>query len=142
MMKGTREELEHRRNEWRTAVNQGDLESYLELVTTDVVWLPPAGSPVQGREAFGNWLEPFFGAYDYDFQLEPKRVLVFEGWGAEGGSFTSVMRPKGGGEPQEHRGTYAVLWRLDEGDQTWRIERYVDGFGPSYESAQEDSDHG
>lgn len=129
-MKRVQEEVEQRRREWRTAVNAGDLESYLELVTTDVVWLTPAGSPVKGRDAFGNWLEPFFGKYDYDFQLEPKRVRVFEGWCAEGGRYASVMKPKGGGEQQEHSGTYAVLWRLDEGDQTWRIERYVDGFGP------------
>jgi uncharacterized protein (TIGR02246 family) len=138
-MKGAQKELEQRRNEWRTVVNAGDLESYLELVTTDVVWLPPVGSPVQGRDAFGNWLEPFFGTYDYDFQLEPKRVRIFEGWCAEAGSFTSVLRPKVGGEPQEHSGTYAVLWRLDEGDQTWRIERYVDGFGPRPGSSEQET---
>lgn len=31
MMKGVQEELERRRREWKTAVNAGDLESYLEL---------------------------------------------------------------------------------------------------------------
>jgi hypothetical protein len=86
---------------------------------------------IRWREAFQAWLEPFFRRFDYDFHLEPKQVRVFEGWCAEGGTFRSVMTPKGGGEPQEHGGTYAVLWRLDQSDDTWRIERYVDGFGPT-----------
>lgn len=36
-MMGVQEELERRRNEWRAAVNAGDLASYAQLVTTDLV---------------------------------------------------------------------------------------------------------
>lgn len=123
------EELRRRRAEWRSVVNRGDIDAYARLVTEDVVWLPPIGEPIEGRDAFRSWLEPFMNRYDYDFQVEPRRVRAFEGWCVEAGTFRSVMTKKGTEEPQEHGGTYLVLWRRDAADGRWRIERYVDGFG-------------
>lgn len=123
-----RKEVDRRREEWRAAVNAGDIDAYAGLVTRDLVWLPPAGSPIRGREGFREWLEPFLDAYDYDFRIAPSEVRIFDGWCVEAGSFRSVMTPKGGGEPQEHGGRYTVIWRRDEEDGAWRIERYVDGF--------------
>lgn len=115
-----------RRGEWMAAVNQGALDDYADLVTEDLVWLPPAGEPLTGRQAFRAWLEPFFARFDYLFSVEPVQVRAFDGWCAEAGRFRSVLTEKGGGAPQEHTGRYLVLWRL-EPDGVWRIERYVDG---------------
>jgi len=124
-----REEIEERREDWKAAVNACDIDAYADLVVDDLVWLPPAGRPIEGRERFRAWLMPFFEAYDYDFSVEPIEVRVFDGWCAEAGRFRSVMSPKGGGDPQEHGGNYALIWRQDTDDGEWRIERYVDGFG-------------
>lgn len=118
--------VSERRREWMTVVNDGSLEDYADLVTDDLVWLPPAGEPLASREAFRAWLEPFFGRYDYDFSVEPVQIRAFDGWCAESGRFRSVLSERGGGAPQEHEGWYFVLWRL-EADGVWRIERYVDG---------------
>lgn len=115
-----------RRSEWVAVVNEGSLEGYADLVTADVVWLPPAGDPIMGRQAFRTWLEPFLAGYDYRFSLEPTQVRPFDGWCAELGQFRSALSPKGGGDSQAHEGRYFALWRLDA-DGIWRIERYVDG---------------
>lgn len=123
------EEVRLRREEWRAVVNRGNVDAYAGLVTEDVVWLPPVGEPIRGRDAFRAWLAPFMERYDYDFHLEALRVRAFPGWCAETGTFRSVMTEKGTDRPQEHAGTYLVIWRRDEADGRWRIERYVDGLG-------------
>jgi uncharacterized protein (TIGR02246 family) len=116
-----------RRREWIAAVNAGSLEGYADLVAEDVVWLPPSGAALTSRQAFREWLEPFFRHYDYEFSVEPLEVRAFHGWCAEVGRFRSVLA-SGSSESQEHKGQYFVLWRLDA-DGSWRIERYVDGIG-------------
>ena len=115
-----------RRQAWAERVSAGALEAYAELVSDDVVWLPPRGTPIVGRAAFTTWLAPFFARYAYQFSVEPTQVRAFDGWCAETGRFRSVLRERTGGEPMEHTGSYFVLWRRDA-DGAWRIERYVDG---------------
>lgn len=122
-------ELDERRREWIAAVNSRSLDEYADLVTDDVVWLPPAGAALTSRKAFRRWLEPFFTRYDYEFSLDPSEVRAFDGWCAEVGRFRTVLSTERG-DPQEHTGHYFVLWRLDA-DRIWRIERYVDGIGKS-----------
>lgn len=127
-MKDVQEEIRQRRKEWREAVNACDVAAYADLVTENLVWLPPMGNAIEGRESFRAWLEPFFGRFSYDFHVEPGRVRMFAGWCAEVGTFRSVMTARSGGEPQEHGGSYTLLWRRED-DGVWRIERYVDGLG-------------
>lgn len=127
-MSGVVDAVAVRRREWVDAVNGGSLERYADLLAEDAVWLPPSGPPILGRDGFRRWLEPFFGRFEYDFFLEPARVIPFDGWCAEHGRFRSALTEKGGDTPQVHGGDYFVLWRLDP-DGAWRIERHVDVSG-------------
>ena len=115
-----------RRREWMDVVNRGALEDYVDLMTEDVVWLPPAGEPILGREAFRAWLEPFLARYAYGFSVEPVQRRSWEGWCAELGRFRARLSEGPRDKGREHGGPYFVLWRR-EGDGAWRIERYVDG---------------
>lgn len=124
-MSGAAEAVARRRAEWVELVNGRNAEGYADLLTEDVVWLPPVGEPIEGREAFRAWLAPFFRSWEYEFTAEPTRVHPFDGWCAELGRFLSRLTPADGGETREHGGEYFILWRLDR-DGTWRIERYVD----------------
>lgn len=126
--------IDKRRREWIAVVNRGMLEDYADLVAEDVVWLPPAGAPLTSRQAFREWLRPFFAQYDYEFSVEALEVRVFDGWCAEVGRFRSVLYNKSG-DPQQHTGQYFVLWRLDA-DGSWRIERYVDGIGKEIDTGR------
>lgn len=119
------EAITRRRREWVEAVNARDLEAYADLVTEDLVWLPPMGEPIESREAFRAWLQPFFESWEYDFSVEARRIQAFDGWCVERGRFLSRLTPAGGGEAREHGGEYLIFWRLD-GDGAWRIERYAD----------------
>lgn len=114
-----------RRRTWIAAVDANDVETYASIVTDDVVWLPPFGDPLQGRASFRRWIEPVMGEYSYTLQLEATTSGEAGDWAYELGAFRSIMEPRDGGEIQEHRGYYFVLWR-NETDGAWRIERYVD----------------
>lgn len=120
-------ELEAARARWVAAVNARDLEAYCDIVTEDVVWLPPAGDVVRGRSGFREWLAPFFDRFEYAFRLLDPRAREAGGWAVEAGGFRSRLRPPGG-DWSEHAGSYTLLWRRD-GDGPWRIERYVDDTG-------------
>lgn len=113
------------RRQWVTVINAGDVESYARMLTRDAVWIPPGQPAVEGREAIRSWLEPFFRSYDCDFSLRGSRVQVAGDWAVERGSFASQLQHKEGGDPEQHRGTYLVLWRQNEAGE-WRIERYID----------------
>lgn len=113
-----------RHREWIAAVDATDIDAYADLVTEDLVWIPPHGDPVVGRAAFRSWLQPFFGAYAYEFSVESIAARETDHWIAETGEFTSRMTPLSGGGPATHSGRYFALWRRE--DDVWRIERYVD----------------
>jgi uncharacterized protein (TIGR02246 family) len=114
-----------RHEQWRAAVNARDLDAYAELVAEDVVWIPPAGEALVGREAFRRWLAPFFGAYAYEYSVSNIRWLPAGDWVAESSRFASRMTPAGGGSTMSHVGAYMALWKRDA-DGVWRIDRYVD----------------
>jgi uncharacterized protein (TIGR02246 family) len=117
--------MEQRHRAWIAAVTSGDVDAYANLVTEDVVWMPPHGpAVVVGRAAFRSWLRPFFEEYAYEFSLDGLKSRGSERWIAETGTFRSRMTPASGGAPAEHGGRYLALWRRD--DDVWRIERYVD----------------
>lgn len=116
--------IDGRRHDWIEALESGDVDAYADLVTADVVWLPPHGDAVVGRQAFRAWLAPFLAEYAYEFSVEGVRVREAEGWVAETGEFHSRMWPRAGGAAATHSGRYFLLWRYE--DDVWRIERYVD----------------
>lgn len=118
-------ELRQRHEQWKTAVNARDIEAYAELVAEEVVWIPPAGDAIVGRQAFREWLEPFFQAYDYEYSASNTRFLTAGDWIAERSDFESRMTPVAGGSTKSHTGEYVVIWRRDS-DGIWRIDRYVD----------------
>lgn len=117
--------LEERHREWIQVVNGGDIDAYCEILTVDAVWIPPRSEPVEGREAFKNWLAPFVERYSYQFDLSDQRIHVAGNRAFERARFTSEMTPKSGGASMTHSGTFTALW-MKEQDNNWYIERYID----------------
>lgn len=118
------ESLQKRHKDWIDIVNRRDAEAYSWLLTDDAVWFPPTGDPIGGREAFKEWLTPFFDRFNYNFSIADLRYRVSGNRAVSKGKFTSIMTPKVGGEPMQHSGTFTVLWyRVGE---EWNIEHYID----------------
>jgi uncharacterized protein (TIGR02246 family) len=117
--------IERQRHHWIAAVNARDVDRYLDLLTDDIVWLPPGAAALSGKAAFGAWVQPFFERFDYEFALTDPDVRVAGGWAVERGAFQTQMRSLSDGQSGHHGGRYLVLWRTDA-DDMWRIERYID----------------
>lgn len=119
------DKVKERHRHWSEAVNSRDLEAYAELVADDVVWIPPVGAAIVGRQEFREWLRPFFGSYRYEYASSNSRFLDAGDWVVESADFETQMTPVAGGPAMSHEGAYLVIWRRDS-DGAWRIERYVD----------------
>jgi uncharacterized protein (TIGR02246 family) len=117
--------IEHQRQQWTAAVNARDVDRYLELLTEDIVWLPPGQPALSGRRAFESWVRPFFERFSYEFVITEAEVQLAGDWAVERGTFQTKMRAQDDGQSGDHAGTYLVLWRREPGG-TWRIERYID----------------
>jgi uncharacterized protein (TIGR02246 family) len=125
-------DLLDRRRAWSDAVNARDIDAYADIVAEDVVWIPPSGDAIVGRAAFRRWLEPFFGAFEYDYGASNPRYVDAGDWIVERSDFESRITPVAGGSTMSHPGSYLVIWRRDA-DGLWRIDRYVDD-GPLQEA--------
>ena len=117
--------ISQRRADWTTAMQAGEIEQYLALLTDDVVWIPPRGSAVHGKEQIQEWLTPLFQQFSYDVTFSTIQVSVAGDWTIEQGTFTTRLVPRIGGDAMEHQSRYLVLWRRGA-NANWSIERYVD----------------
>lgn len=120
------EELSDRRTDWVAAVNDRDIDAYVNLLATDAVWLPPGMPAICGRDAFRSWVRPFFECFEYEFSLDASSVTIAGDRAVELGAFRTTMTPIDGGPPTSHGGSYLVMWRRADDGQWW-IDRYVDG---------------
>jgi uncharacterized protein (TIGR02246 family) len=127
--------LDGPRSQWIDAVHSGDAQRYAELVTEQVVWVPPDGRAIVGRDAFRAWVKPFFDAVAYDFTLHPEHVMVKGDWAIERGAFLSTVRTRAGGSRSTHGGHYTVIWQRRT-DSQWRIDRYFDTTEDEFREAQ------
>lgn len=119
--------LKQRHQAWVEAVNSGDLEGWVAIVTEDIVWIPPGQTVIEGRAALAEWLRPFLEAYEYEYATTGQAVWVVGERALEQSDYVSQLRSRGGGEALEHVGSYVALWRWEEG--RWYMERYVDVSG-------------
>ena len=113
-----------RRTEWVSIVNSRDLAAYVELVSQDVLWLPPGQPPIEGRKAFEAWLRPFFERFEYEFRLEDPSIQFSGDWVVETGAFDTLMTAEDGVSTR-HGGGYLVFWHR-QSDGVWYLERYLD----------------
>lgn len=118
--------IESRRRAWVRAVNERNVDAYLDVLAPDIVWLPPGQGAIEGHKAFTAWVGPFFESYEYDFALEGATVTMSGDFAVERGRFVTSLTSTETGKSMTHEGTYLAIWRMDGGGR-WVIERYLDG---------------
>lgn len=117
--------IEERRKLWIDCTCAADVDGSVELLTDDVVWFPPSGEALEGKEAVRDWMAPFFEVFEYGFSVLDVRLRLAGDWALEHAVFTSELTSRHDGRKSTHGGFYLLTWRRsEEGD--WYIDRYID----------------
>jgi len=112
-----------------TAINSNDLDTLLEMLTEDVVFLAAQAPPMVGKEAVRPWLEGYLEAYETHWDKPVLEFVVSGDWAFERYSYRSTDTPRGGGDMVEDTGWGLVIYHHDA-DGKWRVAR--DAFGPDH----------
>ena len=129
-MKLELKKIREQREKLLDAVNSSDIDGVADVLSDDAVWIPPGMPALKGRKAISEWMNPFFDAYEYEFNIDDMRIKGADDWAVERATFTSRTRPKeGDGDENAQQGKYIMIWRWEK-DNKWRIEKYLDDTDP------------
>lgn len=105
------------------ADNAESLDGVLESYTPDVIWLPPDGAAVTGREPIEARYRRMFADYDPELSVEIAEARAGRAIGFVRGRTVGVLRPAEGGPPVEIRDKFLALMRSENGK--WRISHLM-----------------
>jgi ketosteroid isomerase-like protein len=97
----------------------GNLTAVLDVCTEDVIWLPPGGRPLRGRQTILHWLSgpP---VRIHDLRLSNLEISGDGRVAWKTCDFVTTYQPHGAAVPTIDRGSH--LWVLHKGDDgVWRV---------------------
>jgi uncharacterized protein (TIGR02246 family) len=105
---------------WMEASRRGDIETVLELMTDDVVFMTSGREPF-GKEEFRAGSEAMSGA-EINGRAEIRELRVLEQWAWVRNHIDLTVTRPGGGEPVRRSGYTLTI--LEKGaDGKWRLAR-------------------
>jgi uncharacterized protein (TIGR02246 family) len=114
---------------WIDAVKTKDIDRLLTLVTDDVVFLPPTGPPIKGKEAVRDLYQLLFAQLDVMQSAKNEEIQVIGDWAFAWGSESLILTPRSGGAAVEMAGKgLTILRRLTDG--SWRFARGINNSLP------------
>jgi ketosteroid isomerase-like protein len=121
------EQAAHQAHEaYTSAINSNDVDSILELLTDDVVFLAAHAPPMIGKADLRQWLEGYVGAFQTHWDKTVEELVVTGEWAFERYHYHSTDTPREGGAPVEDTGWGLIVYHYDP-DGKWRVAR--DAFG-------------
>ena len=109
-------------DETMKAVNEGDLERYLSLLTDDVVWMAPTQPSAIGKEAVKNWVE--FDLFTYEVTITVEEVQVLGDWAFMRDIWIGSGTQKDSGEKFEFNNKGLYLLRRQT-DGSWKMSYVI-----------------
>lgn len=108
--------------QWQAASKAGDIESLLELISDDVVFLTPSRPPF-GKQEFASLSRPPPGqnAPRIESTSEIKELIVSGRWAFVRTELSVVVTPHGGGEVVERAGHTLTVFHKVKG--RWLLAR-------------------
>jgi uncharacterized protein (TIGR02246 family) len=106
-----------------------DIDRLVSLVTDDVVFLPPGGPPIKGREAVGELYRSLFTQFDVEQAAQTEETEVAGDWAFSWGAETMTLAPRGGGAPVSLQGKGLTILRRQP-DGTWKFARGINNSVP------------
>jgi ketosteroid isomerase-like protein len=110
--------------DWAEAVRHRDVDRLLDLVTEDVVFMPPNAPSVVGRAALEQAYRAFFAGFEVHRTFTPEEIQVGVDWAFVRGTDTLEMKQLQGGDPVVVRGRGISILRCVE-DGSWKFARGI-----------------
>lgn len=106
------------------ALSAGAVDSFLAVLTTDAVMMPPNEPMLTGAEAIRTWHQNIANQFSVDGRYIDSEVSLLGDWAIE--RYDGVMRfsPKAGGPPAEQQLKGLHVYRRQP-DGSWRIAQDI-----------------
>lgn len=114
---------------WHDATAQGDVDSILELMSEDVVFLVAGSEPMRGRQAFADGLRSLLKTHRIESTGVVQEVVVSGGLGYSWTQLTVTMTARAGGEPVVRKGSTLSVFRKQPGG-AWVMVRDANLLAP------------
>jgi len=122
--------IEKLNTEWLDAMRTKDVARLLEMVTEDVVFLPPGYPPIRGKknvEAMYHSFFPQFASVEQTVSVE--ELQVAGDWAFVWGTEALVLVPQSGSAPIEMSGRGMSILRRQP-DNSWKFARGINNSAP------------
>jgi uncharacterized protein (TIGR02246 family) len=110
--------------EWFAALEEGDIERFLTLLTDDVIIKMPGRPAVEGKNAVRHGLEDFHAHWRERVRYELHEIEIGNGWGYVRLTEQASLTPLEGGSTRALSGMHLAILRRDR-DGSWRVARDI-----------------
>ena len=111
-------------DDWRNAVNAGDIDRILEIAADDLEMMPAGQPAVSGTDAH-ELLRGFVNQFTADLQpFSNEEIIVCGEWAFQRLTYQITLTPKGGGDSITEQGDGIHMFRRDTAG-TWRLAKDV-----------------
>lgn len=126
-----RRAIERLNAEWIAAVNAKDVSRLTDMVTDDVVFLPPGFPPIRGRRAVEAMYRSFFPQFSHVEQTATiEEVEILDDWAIVWGTESLMLVPARGGPALTLQGRGMTVLRR-QNDGSWKFARGINNSVPS-----------
>jgi uncharacterized protein (TIGR02246 family) len=123
--KGLRAGVDSAADRLLTALRANDANSFMVMLTHDVVLMPPNEPGLKGKAAVRAWYDQFLAQLrTVNLTITDREVLIGGEWATELATFEWVLAPVGGGPAATDRGSYVQVWH-HEPDGRWLFAREI-----------------
>lgn len=112
-------------NEYIRALNNDDVDAWVETMGDDAVYLPPNNPQLTGKEAIRSFMvTSFFEPFNVQCSISVQEVQILGDFAFTNGFFSLSLTPKDGGEVIEDKGKFIDIFKRQP-DGSWKYYRVI-----------------
>ncbi len=115
---------------WLRATANNDIETIMNLMAGDVIFLRPGQAPMRGKQAFADAFTAGVGKYRIESVCEPQEIQVDGNLAFCWSQMNVTVAPLQNGAPMHLSGTVMSVFRK-QADGRWLISRDANMLTPS-----------
>jgi uncharacterized protein (TIGR02246 family) len=133
-MQNDEQEIRQLVGKWMAATRRGDIETVLDLMAEDVVFLIPSQPPMIGKSAFAASAkaQASHGPVQFDGTSEIQELKAFGEWAFIWTKLTVTITPPGGADPMTRAGHTLSILKKENGK--WLLARDANLLAPAAKS--------